>query len=164
MDLAKDLSFRRDDTWFRFRACAIILHKGKVLMATSDKIGYFYSIGGGVQHNESTADAVKREVFEECGVNMEIDRLLFINENFFDGLEFVFGETLHCHELAFYYLMKYDPAAPPDLTETVTEDGSLEHLAWISLDEYESIEAYPKFLARQLKDIKPCIEHILSRA
>lgn len=164
MDLDKDLSLRRNDTWFRFRAGAIVLHEGKVLMATSDKIGYFYTIGGGVQHNETTEEAVVREVFEESGVRMEVERLLFINENFFDGLEFAFGERMHCHELVFYYLLKYDPGLPLDLSEKVTEDGSREHLTWIDLDEYENFEAYPRFLARKLKNIKPYIEHFTTRA
>lgn len=163
MNLNRDIAFKRNDEWFRFRVCAIIMHVGKVLMATSNKIGFYYAVGGGVEHNESTEDAVKREVFEETGVHMEIDRLAFINENFFLGLEFAFGKKLHCHELAFYYLMKYDPSMPINLENVVTEDGSIEHLEWIDLEDYPNVEAYPKFFAKELHNLDPGVKHLVTR-
>lgn len=78
-------------------------------MARNETSPYYYSIGGGVHHGESAIDAVKREVLEETGVEMEVDRLaLFIHENF-PGLDHPGLEERDCHELAFYFLMKYDP-------------------------------------------------------
>lgn len=66
----QDCSFDKDGLWFRYRAGALIVHDGKVLMARNDVDPYYYSIGGGVHHAETAEDAVKREVFEETGAQM----------------------------------------------------------------------------------------------
>ncbi len=159
----RDIAFRRKEEWFRFRACGIIQHEGKVLMATSNKIGFYYAVGGGVMHNETAEEAVLREVCEETGVAMEIDHLAFIHQNFFPGLAFKFGHPLHCHELAFYYLMKYEPDMPIDLGEKVNDDGSIEHLEWIPLERYLEYEAYPTFFAEKLPKTDKDLEMIVSR-
>jgi len=44
----KDCCFTRENFWFRYRACAIIIEDGCVLVAQNDKVPYYYSIGGGV--------------------------------------------------------------------------------------------------------------------
>ena len=41
--------------------------------------------GGHIEDGESWEEAAKREVFEETGVKMEIDRLGFVHENYFYG-------------------------------------------------------------------------------
>ena len=66
----RDCGYDDDGLWFRYRATAIILHDGKVLMARNETSPYYYSIGGGVHHGESAIDAVKREVLEETGVHV----------------------------------------------------------------------------------------------
>ena len=51
---------------FGVRATALILQNRKLLV-TKDK-GKYYTIGGAIQVNERTEDAVVREVKEELGV------------------------------------------------------------------------------------------------
>ena len=90
---------------FRLRAAAIIIENNKVLFAHNDSDTYYYSVGGGVHLGETMEDAVLREVYEETGIHYEIERLAFIQENFFkrdDGML----KGLDCHEVTFYYLMK----------------------------------------------------------
>ena len=52
-------------------------------MASNETSDYYYSVGGGVHLNETAEEAVIREVFEETGIHYEVDRLVFIHENFF---------------------------------------------------------------------------------
>ena len=99
-----DCGFVSGDFWFRYRAAAVIIEEGHVLFAKNDLDSYYYSIGGGVHLGEKAEDAVIREVFEETGIEYEIDRLAFIHENFFAGSGTLNG--LKCHEIAFYFLMK----------------------------------------------------------
>ncbi|WP_408645493.1 NUDIX domain-containing protein [[Clostridium] fimetarium] len=61
------------------------MENDSVLLASNEASDYFYSVGGGVHLGETSEEAVIREVFEETGVNYEIDRLVFIHENFFYG-------------------------------------------------------------------------------
>ena len=77
-----DCGFSKENTWFRYRAAAIIVEDGCVLFAGNELEDYFYSIGGGVHMGETAEDAVKREVFEETGVAYDVDRLAVIHENF----------------------------------------------------------------------------------
>src|SRR5512141_398021 len=103
-----DCGFDEDGRWFRYRAGAIILHAGSVLMARNEAEPYFYSIGGGVHHMETAEAAVRREVREEIGVDLRVDRLAFVHENFFDGSGTSGLGGRECHELAFYFLMEFD--------------------------------------------------------
>ena len=61
-----DCGFTKENNWFRYRAAAIIVENDCVLLATNDKVDYYYSVGGGVQMGEKAEDAVAREVFEEA--------------------------------------------------------------------------------------------------
>ena len=49
----RDCGYDDDGLWFRYRATAIILHDGKVLMARNETSPYYYSIGGGFIIEES---------------------------------------------------------------------------------------------------------------
>ena len=101
-----DVCFQTSDNKrFRLRAAAIIIEDNHILFATNSSENYYYSIGGAINLGETAENAVKREVLEETGIAYEIDRLAFVQENFFkrnDGML----KGLICHEITFYFLMK----------------------------------------------------------
>lgn len=149
-----ECSFEDEHRWFRVRACALIVHDGKVLMARRPAEPFHYTVGGGVHHGESAADAVRREVREELGVNLEVDRLAFIHENFFAGDTTFTLTGRDCHELGFYFLMRFDPAQPLNLTTNHTAAGVPEFFEWVALADYgRDRVAYPPFLAAELADL-----------
>ena len=78
-----DLTFKTEQGRFNYRVGAIIIQNGKLLMVKNKILPYYYTVGGRVKMNETSEEAVLREVFEETGVHFEIDRLGFIHENFF---------------------------------------------------------------------------------
>ncbi len=112
---------------FNYRVGAIIIHKGKILLMHNDEEPYYYTVGGRVHFNETTEETVVREVKEEIGVDLEIDRFLFFQEQFFDGK--VTGT--HIHELGVYYLMKDSPALDHLECRSVTARGAAEELLWV---------------------------------
>lgn len=67
-DAAMDCGFTREGHWFRYRAAAVILRDGHVLMVRNARDPYYYSVGGAVRLQESAQQAVEREVREECGI------------------------------------------------------------------------------------------------
>lgn len=161
---ARDCGFDDDGLWFRYRAAAIILHDGMVLMARNENDAYYYSIGGGVHHGESALDAVEREVFEETGVHMDVDRLVFIHENFFRDSESAALRGRECHELAFYFLMKYDPRTPLNTQPGTSSTGSVEWHEWVPIDQFGQLAVmHPAFFADELDNLGPAPKWITNR-
>ncbi len=152
-----DCGFIVGDQWFRLRACGIIVNNNQVLMSKNIEDDYYYAVGGAIQHGESSEQAVIREVQEETGLNLEIDRLLFIHENFFKTS--TPDRATLCHEVSFYYLMKYN--GEPVVSGSKNMYGVDELVEWIDLQDYEISQAYPLFYA-QLKDgIPENTQHIV---
>ena len=81
----KDICFTNEKDWFRYRTGAFILKDDKMLFVKSKFGGYFYMIGGGVGLGETSADCIEREVLEETGIEVKVDRLAVVLENFFKG-------------------------------------------------------------------------------
>ncbi|BCN30957.1 NUDIX hydrolase [Anaeromicropila herbilytica] len=154
-----DCGFEKENNWFRYRAAAIIVEDGCVLFAGNEIEDYYYSIGGGVHMNEKAEDAVKREVFEETGVMYEIERLAVIHENFFDGDGGTL-DSMHCHEIAFYYLMK--PRGTQQLCSNSYTCGVKEDMHWIPIIDLDKYKAYPSFLKDYLKGSHEDIIHIVT--
>ena len=154
-----DCGFTKENYWFRYRAAAIIIENDCVLLATNDKVDYFYSVGGGVQMGEKAEDAVIREVLEETGVHYEVDRLAVIHENFFIGSETL--KDFNCHEIAFYFLMK--PRGSQELnSNSFTQDNIKEEMVWIPINELDNHTVYPTFLKKYLSKEYQGIEHIVT--
>lgn len=154
-----DCGFTKEKNWFRYRAAAIIVEDDCVLFAGNEIDDYLYSIGGGVHMNETSEEAVVREVFEETGVRYEVDRLAIIHENFFDSN----GGTLDgfkCHEVAFYYLMK--SRGTKELHSDSYTCGVKESMHWIPIKDLGKYKAFPTFFQEYLKNIPNEIVHIVT--
>lgn len=153
-----DISFRTDEGRFNFRVGAIIIQNNHILMVTNHRDPYYYSVGGRVHLHESLEEAVLREVLEETGVPLEIEKLGFIHENFFT-LEHS-GEVFH--EISFFYYMK--PLANfLQINASLTEDGIEEKLEWIPLDNINEYALYPEFFKNHLYAGLDQVQHIVTR-
>jgi 8-oxo-dGTP diphosphatase len=66
----------------RMRVSVVVVHEGKILLIKEETDGVCaYSLpGGGVEFLESIPEATKREVWEETGVLVEYERLLWLDE------------------------------------------------------------------------------------
>ncbi|WP_311531515.1 NUDIX hydrolase [uncultured Anaerococcus sp.] len=155
----QDCGFRKGNKRFRYRAAAIIVEDDCLLFAGNEANDYYYSIGGGVHHGESSEEAVKREVFEETGIDYEVDYLAIIHENFFVGSSTLEGAL--CHEICFYYMMK--PKGNKNLkSNSYTMERFKESMHWIPIDELDNYKAYPSFMKEYLKSDHCGLEHIIT--
>ena len=127
----KDMCVRLGEGVINIRVGAIIIKDNKVLMVKNNKDDYYYSVGGRIQFEETAIQAIKREVKEELGFEMEVDRLGFICEAYFYGTVGDDVERL-IYETAYYFYMKI----PEDFTldsKTFLEDGTPEYLEWVPI-------------------------------
>ena len=153
----KDLKFHTPGGLFNYRAGAIIIHNGKYLLMHNSQDPYYYSVGGRVRFDETTEEAAVREVLEETGVLLEIDRILFFQEQFFESE--VTGD--HIHELGVYYLMKDSDARAHVECHSVTGLGAVEELIWVTPEELKEIRFVPESVGKRLLNLPEQMEHII---
>jgi ADP-ribose pyrophosphatase YjhB (NUDIX family) len=76
---------------FKIKCRGIIFYEGKLLLVKhpGDKVNYALP-GGKLEYGEKILDALKREMHEEFGIEVEIGRLLYIN-NYIeeDGVNYI---------------------------------------------------------------------------
>ena len=148
--MTQDICFPLDGGYVNVRVGAIIQKDGKLLMVANDELRYCYSVGGRIQFGESAEEALRRELREETGYDLEIDRLGFIHEDFFRGDLGKMKDKL-IYEIGFYYYVKTPEDFAPRCDVSV-EAGSDEHLTWI--DPHGDTTLYPTFFRTELD--KPC--------
>ena len=139
------------------RVGAIILKEGRFLMVGNDQAPYLYSVGGRIQFGETAEEAVVREVFEETGVRMEVDRLGFIQENYFIGDSGKYLGRVY-YELTFFFYMKTPPDFEP-VCRSFTEGSHEEYLEWIAPDEPRTI--FPAFFRSELDPADRRVRHLV---
>ena len=146
LHMSSDMTVPCDNGLINIRVGAIIMKGGKFLMVGNERADYLYSVGGRIKFGETAEEAIIREVQEETGVRMEIDRLGFIHENYFVGdAPANLGKLIY--EISFFFYMKVDDDFCP-VNESFTEDTSKEHLRWVSVG--DETKMYPEFFKTEL--------------
>ena len=156
--MAHDMSVPCDDGLLNIRVGAIIMKDDKFLMVGNRRNDYLYSVGGRIKFGETAEEAVIREVLEETGVKMEIDRLGFVHENYFYGDDLLNLGKLVYEVSLFFYMRVPDNFEP--LCESFTEDNSKEFLRWVSSDVDMTI--YPEFFREELKHPEMTIKYFVT--
>lgn len=144
-----DCCFCVDKDWFRYRVGAIIISEGHALFSYGEDAKHFYSVGGGVHVGEHSEEAILREVFEETGEHFEIERPLCLVENFFYGNATL--ESLNCHTIEYYYLMKPKEKKAYDV-HSVTTAGENEKMCWLPIDKLDEYDIRPILLKELAKN------------
>lgn len=148
--MEKDITISRAGCTFRFRGVGILIRDNHVLMCHNKEKNFYYETGRAVRMGETTEDAAIQEIFERSGLNLEIDRLLFTHENFYDN---PFGEGKR-HEISYYYLM--------DDTEALPVEDKDDCLAWIPIDKLDKYKVYPEVYQEILPNMPEGVAHIVT--
>lgn len=104
------LASPRADREFLIRACGILLHAGSVLVQEGDDGhgGVNCALPGGhLEFGETLAACLSREIFEETGLNVEAEKLVYVHENFYTL------KDVRTHEIGFYFLVDLNSEFPP---------------------------------------------------
>ena len=160
INLASDCTVEIDNGLLNVRVGAIIMKNGQFLMVGNNQQEYLYSVGGRVKFGETAEEAVIREVFEETGHKLEIEKLGFVHENFFYGDEDDpnRGRKL-IYEISFFFYMKTPEDFEP-ICSSFTETGSKEKLVWVSADTEKTV--YPTFFKTELSKKSDSVKHFVT--
>ena len=115
----------RDKLVIRPAVYAIIPTDDKILLVSTRRTKKYYLPGGGVDVGERMEDALKREVREETGIEIEIGEFVRFKEEFFyyDPLDEAF------HSFLFFYICKAKTFSLVD--DSQVDDGEVEKPRWV---------------------------------
>lgn len=156
-----DIEINSDGIDFKYRVNGILLKENKILTIRMEHNDFFCLPGGHVNLGEDSKKAIIREMKEETGYDVEINKLIFLVENFFMRNS---GEKIH--EISLYYLL--DTKEPiknsfNDYTVREIDKGKeFNHFfRWIDLKNIETINFKPKEIIESLKEKSFSFKHII---
>lgn len=153
-----DITFKTPTGRFNYRVAGLLIHEGKLLIMQDENQPYYYVPGGRVSLHERSEDAMKREISEELNIEVNIKRMLWVNENFFE--EAILNERFH--EICFFYLLELKDKEFLENGDEfiVNENGKIHSYYWKNFEELKDINVYPLFLKEKITNLPLYIEHI----
>lgn len=123
---------------FNVRVYGILIRDSHLLVTDEVVQGSHYTKlpGGGLEFGEGTIDCLKREFFEEMGIEVEVDRH-FYTTDFFVPSAFNKEDQV----ISIYYLVKWTGTSDLPLLRKKKFDfkpGEVQTFRWIALDELTS--------------------------
>ena len=148
--------FSNGEVTFMYRVGGIAVHDGRLLVEHNVKHDFCFAPGGRVEYGENAVQALSRELDEEFGGGVQIGRLVVFYDLLFelDGIRY--------QEVGLCFLLELHPdhpilgregrfeAAEPDLV-----------YEWMSLDDLEEAELFPRFLRQLVRDIPQTPKYVV---
>ena len=160
------IAFTNGKERFVYRVAGVALDGDRVLLHRCESDDFWALPGGRAELMETAADTLRREMSEEIGVDVEVQRLLWVVENFFEDANLAY------HELGLYFLM----ALPANCSLRIQEsfcgqelylDGTQQTIKlifqWFPVDCLSSVPLFPSFLRRALRSLPQSTKHIVHR-
>lgn len=155
-----DITFyNNDETVFNYRTCGVITDDKRILLHRMNDDDFWVLVGGRVQMLESSDCTIKREIQEELGEVIEINRLLWTVENFFKF------KDKNYHEITTIYLVNLKKESWIINQEDYfygIEGKSLIY-KWFNFDELNNLNIKPSFLREKLLCLPNQTNHIIHR-
>ena len=121
---------------FRASVYAVVKHENTVLVIRTSSTKALEFPGGAIELGEHMQDALRREVQEEAGIEVEVGKFLFFKENFF--YHDLTGEAFH--SLMFVYectaLSTKLPEAHIDIDGRETEEPLWKEIATLKEQDF----------------------------
>src|SRR5437867_12540681 len=170
------LVFDRGEQRFCYRVAAVIVDPSNGLQANRRRVLIqlveegpdtsetpFYCLPGGrVEHGETALECINREMREELEEEVQVERLLWLVENFFAHA----GMTWH--EIGLYFLVSLAEGSRFLVSDgphwgVEPEIGIKCPLEWYDVEKLEDVRLFPSFLRERLKSLPERMEHVVHR-
>jgi ADP-ribose pyrophosphatase YjhB (NUDIX family) len=155
------IRFDQGNCRFNYRVVGVAVHNGAVLLHRAGHEPFWTLPGGRAEHGETATETIKREMREELATDIEVIRLLWLVESFFEY------DRWNYHELALYFLIQFPPESRPlSLNAFDSVDGGVPlrfHWFPIQREDLERLPLLPAFLPQGLTDLPRSIVHIVER-
>lgn len=155
------ITFKPSDIRFTYRVGGILIHQEHVLCQLASQEDFWFLPGGRAEMGESASVSLLREMQEELGVEMKIERLLYIVENFYADPDDSW------HELGLYFLITAPAGSYLNQSlETITrvdEVGNHLRFDWLPIAQLEEFLLYPLCFQKALQEIPEHTVHIEER-
>ena len=127
----------------RVRVAGILIEDDRILLIehTKNNRKYWLVPGGGVDWGESAAEALIREFKEETGLDIEVEKFLFISETI--------APDKQKHVINLYFKIK--KAENSSNIMKLGEEKILTDLRFIPEDEIKNIKLYPNIKEKLIK-------------
>jgi len=120
-------NFDRERLILRPAAYALIVSEGKLLLLKMRATGKYHLPGGGIEVGERIEETLEREIQEETGIEMDVQRLVHFEEVFF---YYDPSDTAY-HGLHFYYICTAKTVST--LPDEQVADDSAEQPRWVEI-------------------------------
>ena len=154
----KDIQFNDGNKRFNCRVNGICIKENKIFLSKLGTDKYWTFVGGKVEFDEATDNAILREYKEEVGVDLQIDKLLAVIENFFE----LQGDLWH--QYIFFYQLRDDNNALEFFEgERKIADEEKGVYKWFDLSEINDISIKPDCSKDILQKLEQGIQHYINR-
>jgi ADP-ribose pyrophosphatase YjhB (NUDIX family) len=157
------ITFNQGNECFNFRIAGIAIDNNHILLHRAAGETFWTCPGGRAEIGETTSQTLIREIKEELNEDIEVVRLLWVVENFFEYAQKDY------HEIAFYFLMKLPERSPYLVKEksfsSVEENTALE-FKWFPIDSdvLTGLPLLPSFLQQSVSNLPNSVERVVERA
>ncbi len=156
--MAVDILLQHSDWTFSYRVGALIYHNGKLLMQRKAGEECYSLPGGTVSFGEFSAETLMRVFREKTGIALQVGRLCFVVESFFE-------EQKPCQQINLFYLaqLKNKDDLPEGTFHPYDEKGREQaevEFTWIALDNLEKTKLHPACIRSHLKHLPSHTVHL----
>ncbi len=159
--MRESIKIKNNTCNFKFRVAGILIYNSKILFVRANNDDFYCLPGGYVELGETTITALLREMEEELGFKVKINKYLGIIENFF-----INKNEQKVQEICIYYevgLEDINTANLNDYSLIENDKGRLIHLnfKWLNINELANYNIKPIILKDIIKNNNITINHII---
>ena len=134
-----DVSLMIQDFKFNYRVATVIRNGDKILLHKSINDDFYAIPGGRIKIGEDSTSAIKREILEEIGVNIKVNKMIGLVENFFEY------DGKKCHEVMIVFSSSFDEDSKiynQDIIKVIDKNGEI-NLIWKNIQDIKELEVRP---------------------